>query len=145
MDMTKWKITPRVRRTYREGSAWEAVFDVQQKSGWGHDWHSMESFSSREDAQKFILDYQRAEGTLRETPLSSLETHVWKRFGTIWAELRSLWTKIGEVSNAVEKLAADRTDLSLRVNALEERITALANEVEACKPIPRRTTRRTYR
>jgi chaperonin cofactor prefoldin len=142
MDMTKWKITPRVRRTYREGSAWEAVFDVQQKSGWGHDWHSMESFSSREDAQKFILDYQRAEGTLRETPLSSLETHVWKRFGTIWAELRSLWTKIGEVSNAVEKLAADRTDLSLRVNALHNRADVLEERVKALEPKSRTTRTR---
>jgi hypothetical protein len=126
MDMTKWKITPRVRRTYREGSAWEAMFDVKQKSGWGHDWHFVESFPNREDAQKFINDYKLAEGTLRETP------------DDLRDEYRKVWQEMGHLATANKILEE-------RIETQAARITALANEVEACKPIPRRTTRRTYR
>jgi hypothetical protein len=138
MDMTKWKITPHVQRTYKEGSAWEAVFEVEQKSGWGHDWHLVERFSNRADAQKFINDYQRAEGTLRETPDDICDEYVRTRFSTVWAELKGIWVRIGEIANTVEKLAADRTDLSLRVNALHNRADVLEERVKALEPKSRR-------
>lgn len=125
----KWRIVPRVTRTYDPSNPWETSYKVQSSYGWFDSWFTVDYFKTRTEAEHFIRDWKSKNNALTtsDTAKATEEEYLRTRFNNVWAETDALHKenaelreKLANVARKIAGLDVDRTDIYAKLNALEE-------------------------